>query len=82
MLVAEYRRIIRPREIIAVAVRPVQEGSQPTRRELFLLAAALTGTVLTGGAAIAGLTRTPAPQPAPPVAPQVNAQVPQVEPGD
>lgn len=62
--------------------RPVDGAKQPTRRELFMLAAALAGTVLTGGAAIAGLTRkAPAPQPAP-VVPQVNAQVPRVEPGD
>jgi hypothetical protein len=57
------------------------DEAQPTRRELFLLAAALAGTVITGGAAIAGLTRAPQAQPAPPV-PQVQAQVPPVEPGD
>lgn len=54
---------------------------RPTRRELFLLAAALAGTVLTGGAAIAGLTRVPTAQPAP-VVPQVQATPPRVEPGD
>ncbi len=62
--------------------RPIHGAKQPTRRELFLLAAALAGTVLTGGAAVAGLTRTPAAQPTVPVVPQVQAQVPQVEPGD
>ena len=62
---------------------PRDGGVQPTRRELFLLAAALAGTVLTGGAAVAGLTRTPPPaQPAPAPVPQVQAQIPPVEPGD
>jgi hypothetical protein len=63
-------------------VAGIDAAVQPTRRELFLLAAALAGTVLTGGAAIAGLTRKP-PQAAPaPATPQVNAPVPRVEPGD
>lgn len=58
-------------------------GGQPTRRELFLLAAALAGTLITGGAAIAGLTRAPSSQPTAPVVPQVRASsVPRVEPGD
>jgi hypothetical protein len=65
-----------------MVARPNEGARQPTRRELFLLAAALAGTVLTGGAAIAGLTRNPPWQPAAPVVPQVKAQVPRVEPGD
>jgi hypothetical protein len=63
--------------------RKTDGAAQPTRRELFVLAAALTGTVLTGGIAIAGLTRAPrAPSPSATPAPQVQAPIPQVEPGD
>ena len=57
----------------------------PSRRELFALAAALAATVVTGGAAIAGLTRNAAP--APVSTPTVNqvvgqpASPPRVEPG-
>lgn len=36
----------------------------PTRRQLFALSAALAGTVLTAGIAIAGLTRSPGAPPA------------------
>ena len=39
-------------------------ASTPSRRQLFALSAALAGTVLTAGAAIAGLTRTPGAPPA------------------
>jgi hypothetical protein len=38
--------------------------SGPGRRQLFALAAVLAAAVLTAAAAIAGLTRTPAPTPA------------------
>lgn len=58
----------------------------PSRRELFALAAVLAATVVTGAAAIAGLTRKAAP--APPSTPTVNQVVgqapaapPRVEPG-
>lgn len=61
------------------------QASEPSRRQLFALAAVLAATALTGGAAIAGLTRT-APA-APAVTPTVNqpiphASPPRVEPGD
>jgi hypothetical protein len=54
---------------------------------LVALALALTATVLTGGAAIAGLTRSPSPVPATPSVQQVQptttapATTQQVEPG-
>lgn len=61
----------------------------PSRRQLFALSAALAGTVLTAGVAIAGLTRAPSAPPAstPTVDQIVNQTVnpvrPQrVEPGD
>ncbi len=58
----------------------------PSRRELFALAAAIAGTVITAGAAIAGLTRTaPAGQPSTPTVSQIVGQTstpPRVEPGD
>ena len=59
----------------------------PSRRELFALAAVLAATVVTGAAAIAGLTRKAAPvQPSPPTVSQVvgpaPAAPPRVEPGD
>ncbi len=60
-----------------------------SRRELFALAAVLAATLLTAGAAIAGLTRTPGAPPAPVptvsqiVTPQAPAAPPRrVEPGD
>jgi hypothetical protein len=62
---------------------------QPSRRELFALAAVLAATGLTAGAAIAGLTRTPGTPPAPvPTVSQIvtPGQAPtaprRVEPGD
>lgn len=61
------------------------QAKEPSRRQLFALAAVLAATALTGGAAIAGLTR--APPPAPVGTPTVNQPIPQatparVEPGD
>jgi hypothetical protein len=58
----------------------------PSRRELFALAAVLAATVLTGAAAIAGLSRTAQPlQPSPPTVSQIvgpaPAAPPRVEPG-
>lgn len=75
------------------AVPAAQNGHQaaplPTRRELLALAAVLAATVLTAGAAVAGLRRTPAPaQQSPPVVDQIIRQAPapapprRVEPGD
>jgi hypothetical protein len=61
--------------------------TEPSRRQLLLLALALAGTMLTGGAAIAGLTRTPSVAPTGPAAGQVQTVPPattapqQVEPG-
>ena len=63
--------------------------AEPSRRELFALAAALAATVLTAAAAVAGLTRTPAPAvQSPPTVDQIvspaRAPAPprRVEPGD
>ncbi len=63
----------------------------PSRRELFALSAVLAATVLTAGAAIAGLTRSPSAPPAsiptvsqivsPPAA-TTPARRERVEPGD
>jgi hypothetical protein len=58
----------------------------PGRRELFALAAVLAATVLTGAAAIAGLTRKAAPaQSSTPTVSQIIGQAPaappRVEPG-
>ena len=58
----------------------------PSRRELFALAAVLTATVVTAGAAIAGLTRTAQPaQQSPPTVSEIVGQAPaavqRVEPG-
>jgi hypothetical protein len=61
--------------------------AEPSRRQLLLLALALAGTTLTGGAAIAGLTRTPSVAPVGPAAGQVQTIQPasttqrNVEPG-
>jgi hypothetical protein len=61
--------------------------AEPSRTQLLLLAAALAGTMLTGGAAIAGLTRTPSVAPTGPAAGQVQTVPPasttprNVEPG-
>jgi hypothetical protein len=67
----------------------VEKSSSPSpaRRELFVLAAVLAATVLTGAAAIAGLTRTAGtPQPSPPTVSQIVGPAPtgppRVEPGD
>ena len=60
-------------------------GAAPSRRQLFALAAVLAATVLTAGAAIAGLTRAPGSPPAstPTVDQIVNPAPPmRVEPGD
>lgn len=51
-------------------------AAEPSRRQLLALALALTGTVLTGGAAVAGLTRTPSPAPAGPAVGQVQTTPP------
>lgn len=61
-------------------------SAEPSRRQLVALAIALTATVLTGGAAVAGLTRTPSTPPAGPTVGQVQTVPPattarQVEPG-
>ncbi|HEY2789740.1 MAG TPA: hypothetical protein VGI72_09790 [Gaiellales bacterium] len=62
-------------------------SAEPSRRQLLALALALTATVLTGGAAVAGLTRPPTPAPAGPAVQQVQptttapARTQQVEPG-
>ncbi len=63
------------------------ETSMPGRHELFALAAVLAATVVTGAAAIAGLTRRAAPvQSSPPTVSQIigpaPASPPRVEPGD
>jgi hypothetical protein len=61
--------------------------AEPSRRQLLMLALALAGTTLTGGAAIAGLTRTPSVAPTGPAAGQVQTIPPasttqrNVEPG-
>jgi hypothetical protein len=62
------------------------QAAMPSRRELFALAAALAATVVTGAAAIAGLTRKASPvQPSPPAVSQIVGQAPasppRVEPG-
>jgi hypothetical protein len=72
---------------MAVANGATPGSAEPSRRQLIALALALTATVLTGGAAIAGLTRSPAPAPATPSIQQVQptttapATTQQVEPG-
>jgi hypothetical protein len=72
---------------MAVAQRGSHPSAEPSRRQLLALALALTGTVLTGGAAIAGLTRTPSAAPAGPAVQQVQpptttpARTQPVEPG-
>ncbi len=59
---------------------------EPSRRELFALAAVLATTALTAGAAIAGLTRTAPPTPVVPTVSQIvqpaPAPPPRLEPGD
>lgn len=83
-------------ETVPVSPVPSRAGSDesgragealPSRRELFALAAVLAATVLTAAAAVAGLTRSPAPaQPSPPTVDQIigpaPAAPPRVEPGD
>ena len=70
---------------MAVVQRGSPPSAEPSRRQLIALA--LTATVLTGGAAIAGLTRTPSVAPAVPSVQQVQptttvpARTQQVEPG-
>lgn len=72
---------------MAVAPRGAPRPAEPNRRQLIALALALTATVLTGGVAIAGLTRTPPAAPAGPSVQQVQptttapARTQQVEPG-
>ena len=64
----------------------VREGADPEvgRRQLFGLAAVLAATVLTAGAAIAGLSRQVSPAPSSPatVVQTVPMSQPRVEPGD
>ena len=78
---------------MATAVPAARNGHSavpaPSRRELLALAAVLAATVLTMAAAIAGLTRTPAPaSQSPPVVDQIIRPAPaptpppRVEPGD
>ncbi len=72
---------------MAVAPGGATRPAEPSRRQLIALALALTATVLTGGVAIAGLTRAPSPAPAGPSVQQVQpattapARTQQVEPG-
>lgn len=72
---------------MAEAQRGSPSSAEPSRRQLIALALALTATVLTGGAAIAGLTRAPSVAPAVPAVQQVQptttvpARTQQVEPG-
>jgi hypothetical protein len=56
--------------VMAVTQRGTTPSAEPSRRQVLALALALTATVLTGGAAIAGLTRTPSA--APPAGPAVG----------
>ena len=75
------------REGVDVPAAPANGNVQAvTRRQVFVLAAALAATALTGAVAIAGLKRSP---PAAPVTPQIGQTItPQpatparVEPGD
>lgn len=72
---------------MAVAPGGAPRSAEPSRRQLVALALALTGTVLTGGAAVAGLTRAPSPAPVTPSVQQVQptttvpATTQRVEPG-
>jgi hypothetical protein len=72
---------------MSVAQRGNPPSAEPSRRQLMALALALTATVLTGGAAVAGLTRTPSTAPTGPVVQQVQptttvpARTAPVEPG-
>jgi hypothetical protein len=60
------------------------EDKQPSRRQFYALAAVLAATVLTAGAAIAGLSRQVSPVPASPatVVQTVPLSQPRIEPGD
>ena len=60
------------------------EDNQPSRRQVYALAAVLAATVLTAGAAIAGLSRPVSPAPAAPatVVQTIPTSQPRVEPGD
>jgi hypothetical protein len=73
-------------EISGRVTRPGGEPGdrQVGRRQLFALAAVLAATVLTAGAAIAGLLRQVSPAPVSPatVVQTVPAGQPRVEPGD
>jgi hypothetical protein len=67
--------------------RDSAQQTSPSRRQLFLLAGVLAATVLTAGAAIAGLTKTAEPlQPSPPTVSQIVGPAPtappRIEPGD
>jgi hypothetical protein len=57
---------------MTVAQRASAPSAEPSRRQLLALAFALAATVLTGGAAVAGLTRTPSAAPAGPAVQQVQ----------
>ena len=78
------------RMLIPTMSTPSQDGSGKStvsRRQTFLLAAALAGTALTGAAAVAGLAhRAPAPPGVPAVgqtvAPLTTPAHPPAEPGD
>ncbi len=72
---------------MAVAHRGNAPPAEPSRRQLVALALALTATVLTGGAAVAGLNRSPSPAPVGPSVQQLQptttapAAARRVEPG-
>jgi hypothetical protein len=57
---------------IAVPVSDQSDVSAVSRREVFLFAAVLAATALTGAAAVSGLKRSP---PAPPALPQVGQTI-------
>lgn len=72
---------------MAVAVSGTSRETTPSRRQIFALAAALAVTMLTGTAAIAGLTRSTPPAPTAPrvgqiITPAAPTVMHRVEPGD
>jgi hypothetical protein len=73
--------------MVAEAATAGRRTSTPSRRELFAVAAALAATVLTGAAAVAGLTRrVPAAPSVPTVGQTITPAAPSLpqrtEPGD
>jgi hypothetical protein len=83
-----HERAQRPERItLAVAASDRPGPATVSRREVFLLAAVLAGTALTGAAAVAGLKRSAPAQPSTPqigqtITPQAPAATQRVEPGD